>query len=162
MGSNPNALEILKSFYVLFKNWIMSYPSFIYFHEFKWRFFYTFLSSIICILILLKYSQTLILLEVFPLFKISHRRFIATHITDLFDTIFWICCYLSIIWIFPLLVWQIKNFLFPRWTKVQLRIFEKICNLLWIFFNLLIFVFHFKCIPMILNFFLAWEIKNKY
>ena len=140
----------------------MSYPISIYFYEFKWRFVYIFFSNIICILILLNYFQILILLKVFPLFKINHNRLIAIHVTDLFNIIFLICYYLSIIWIFPLLIWQIKKFLFPRWTKLQLQIFEKICNLLWIFFNLFIFTFHFKCIPIILKFFLAWEIKNKY
>ena len=75
----------------------MLYPISIYFYEFKWRFFYIFLSNIICILVLLNYFQILILLEVFPLFKINHRRLITTHITDLFNTIFLICYYLSII-----------------------------------------------------------------
>lgn len=140
----------------------MLHPISIYFHEFKWRFFYTLLSNIICILILLKYFQILILLNVFPLFKINHHRFIATHVTDLFNTFFWVCLYLSIIWIFPLIIWQIKYFLSPRWTKLQLQFFEKISNLLWSFFNLFILIFHFKCIPIILKFCLTWEIKNKY
>ena len=140
----------------------MLYAISIYLHELKWRFIYTLLSSFICTLILLNDFQILVLLEVFPLFQVSHRRFIATHVTDLFDSFLLICFYLSLIWIFPLVVWQIRMFLSPAWTKSQLWFLEMISNLLWICFNLFVFIYHFKCIPLILNFMLAWEIKDKY
>ena len=130
LGSSPNTPISKYKSYIL-----LMHPLNIYFKEILWRVFYCILSLILVFTVSFHYIEFIFLFEIFPLIRLSHQKFIATHITELFDSVLQTCFFMVSINGFPLISYHILTFFTSGWFNYQV-------TLMWRYlFILLLFVF---------------------
>lgn len=137
------------------------YPLNIYFKELLWRIFYCVLGLITVFTISFYYVELIFLFEISPFIKLSHKKFIATHITELFDSVLQTCFFMASINGFPLITYHILTFFVSCWFNYQITLIRY--YLLFLFSSLL-FSFSFTNIfllPKMFNFFAQWETVQK-
>ena len=135
----------------------------IYTLDFFIRLVYVLISYLLCWIIFFNYIEILFLFEVYPLLSVfSTKRFILTHITQLFNTIWFFSLTLSVIFIYPLFVYQSKCFLISGWYYYQIKLYSNLLNRVPFLFVLIYAIIHFYLIPNLLSFFLYWEVSDEY
>ena len=136
-------------------------PYTIYFSDFTFRIFYSVISYIICGILIFENINTIFLFETESLLSILvGKRLILTQISELFNTIWFVCISLSSLMVFPLIFYHIKLFVYSSWVVTQLRFFIKIFQL-WITVFICFYLFsHTFIILKIISFFLYWEITD--
>jgi len=124
---------------------------------------YVLIGYLLCWIIFFNYIEILFLFEVYPLLSVfSTKRFILTHITQLFNTIWFFSLTLSFIFIYPLFVYQLKHFLISGWYYYQIKLYNNLSNKIPFLFVLIYAIIHFYIIPNLLSFFLYWEVSDEY
>lgn len=135
------------------------YPSHMYFIELKWRFFYVLLSFIITFIIALSSIDLILLFEVYPFIKCDHKKFIATHITELFNSVFYASWGVSYVLTFPVLIYHTSNFFSNSWYVYQKFVFVGISYLLYATWILSFIIIYTNLLPQTFEFFKQWESK---
>lgn len=148
LGSSPNTPKF---------KYIIMYPSTIYFKEVTWRLFYCLLSSIIVFFITFYYIEFLFLFEVYPFIKFTHKRFIATHITELFNSVLQTCFFITCISEFPLFAYHILAFFSNCWFSYQFTLLRFYIFLVLLLFLQTLFFTNIYLLPKIFDFFTQWE-----
>lgn len=138
----------------------INFSIYFYIIEFFYRFFYIFVSFCCCCSILYLNIQILFLIETYPFLQFSEKKFIATHVTDLFDCIWLLLISTSFLSIFPLFIFHLIQFFKTSWYKSQFYL----AKWLLIFPTVIYWVFLFLCylniFPLVLSFLEQWEIKK--
>ena len=134
----------------------------IYFYtlELFYRFFYTFISFILCCVILYPNIQTLLLVETYPFLKLSEKKFIATHVTDLFECIWLLIISTSLLTTFPLFFFHLIQFSRTSWYDYQLYLAKQLLIFPIIIYLLFLFLCYLSLFPLILTFLEQWELKK--
>ena len=134
----------------------------VYVFDFLFKFIYCLISFFFTLIICFTNINNFFLFEIVPFLKIFyHKRFIITQITHLFNVAWILSFFYSLIWIFPLISFNCLCFFKSSWFKYQKNFYKFfILFILICYINFLIFC-HFNIIPMILNFFLNWELVDK-
>ena len=140
-------------------NYFKNYPIYVYSNEALYRFLYVLLSGLFCLGITIYHSELIFLFEVYPVVKLSYKKFLATHVTDLFNSIWVLSFYISYITIYPLVIFQVSSFFKSCWYNYQIKLFNKINLFFWISFLLFFLLSHYLVFPHFLSFLLQWE-KN--
>ena len=139
------------------------YPYNIYILDFSLRVMYLLFSYLFCSVIFFQYNETIILFETTSvIFTLDQKRFIATQLTQIFNTVWFLCTALSFIFIFPLTTYNIKLFFASGWYKYQVHFYNQIFITFTIFFYLNHFFCQLVLIPQLASFFLYWEIIDEY
>nr|AVK39573.1 Sec-independent protein translocase [Sheathia arcuata] len=133
------------------------YPLIIYFKEIFWRIFYCILSLILIVIISFYYIEFIFLFELYPLIKLSHKKFIATHITELFDSVLQMCFFMISINGFPLIAYHIFTFFKSSWFNYQITLVWRYLFILLILVYLSFFFTNIFLLPQMYNFFTQWE-----
>nr|YP_009114059.1 preprotein translocase subunit SecY [Ahnfeltia plicata]AHB62122.1 preprotein translocase subunit SecY [Ahnfeltia plicata]UAT97984.1 preprotein translocase subunit SecY [Ahnfeltia plicata] len=139
-----------------------TFPVNIYIAELFFRTLYVFISFIFCTIILFYHVDLILLLETYPFLKFSHKKFIATQVTDLFDTACVLCVWFSFTAVFPLVYYQTYLFLCASWYKYQVIFFKELCLCVWFSFLASISIFHINLLPRVLEFFSHWEMRGNH
>jgi Sec-independent protein secretion pathway component TatC len=133
------------------------YPSTIYFKEAIWRLFYCLLSSIVVFFTTFYYIEFLFLFEVYPFIRLTHKKFIATHVTELFSSVIQTCFFVTYISEFPLLAYHILTFFSTCWFAYQLTVLRiYIFSLLLLLLQASLFT-NTYLLPKVFDFFTQWE-----
>jgi Sec-independent protein secretion pathway component TatC len=133
------------------------YPSTLYFKEAIWRLFYCLLSSIIVFFTTFYYIEFLFLFEVYPFIRFTHKKFIATHITELFSSVIQTCLFITCISEFPLLAYHILAFFSTCWFAYQLTVLRIYIFLLLLLLLQTSFFTNIYLLPKVFDFFTQWE-----
>jgi sec-independent protein translocase protein TatC len=152
LGSSPSAPKF--KYIHLF---VIMYPSTIYFREVIWRLFYCLLSSIIVFFTTFYNIEFLFLFEVYPFIKSTHKKFIATHITELFNSVLQTCFFVTYISEFPLLVYHVLAFFSTCWFAYQLTLLRFYTFLVLLLFFQTLFFTNIYLLPKVFVFFTQWE-----
>lgn len=134
------------------------YPLNIYFKEILWRTFYCTLSLILIFIVSFHYIEFIFLFEIFPLIKLSHKKFIATHITELFDSVLQTCFFMLSINGFPLIAYHILAFFISGWFNYQVILMWRYLLVLLLFVSSSFLFTNVYLLPKVFNFFTQWEI----
>jgi Sec-independent protein secretion pathway component TatC len=137
------------------------YPLNIYIKEILWRIYYCILGLVAIFIISFYYIELIFLFEIFPFIKLSHKKFIATHITELFDSVLQTCFSMVSINGFPLVTYHIFTFFISSWFNYQITLMRY--YLLFLSFSFF-FSFSFTNIfllPKMFSFFTQWETVQK-
>nr|YP_009441364.1 Sec-independent protein translocase component TatC [Lympha mucosa]ATN23373.1 Sec-independent protein translocase component TatC [Lympha mucosa] len=138
-------------------NMTMVYPVTVYFKEIIWRLFYCLLSSFIVFFIAFYHIELLFLFEIYPFIKFTHKKFIATHVTELFNSVIQTCFFVIYISEFPFIAYHIITFISTGWFVYQIIILRFYIILLTLL-TLLTFLFtNTYLLPQIFDFFTQWE-----
>nr|YP_009515607.1 Sec-independent protein translocase [Sirodotia delicatula]AVK39597.1 Sec-independent protein translocase [Sirodotia delicatula] len=132
-------------------------PALIYFKEFLWRFFYCLLSLVVVFFVALYHAELLLLFEVYPFIKFTHKKFIATHVTELFDSVMQTCFFMTFIANFPFIVYHILAFFSVCWYSYQIILFKLYTFLMSHVFITSSILTNIYLLPQIFNFFIQWE-----
>ncbi len=133
----------------------------VYFLEFSFRLFYILISYFICLIIFFLNIDTIFLFETNSLLTIlTTKRLILTKISQLFNTIWFLCNSFSFSFLFPLIFYHILYFFKSGWYKYQVRILKTFYFFYINIFLVLYFFSHIIIITSLINFFLYWEIKE--
>nr|AHX02561.1 SecY [Sebdenia flabellata] len=124
------------------------------------RLMYVFFSLILCLFIIVYNIHTLLLFETYPFLNLSNKKFIITHVTDLFDTT-WTLISLSFLCILPIFCYQLFNFFKASWYNYQLRFSRKLFLLVSITMTVVSILSYFFLIPTILKFLTQWDKLNQ-
>nr|UAT97958.1 preprotein translocase subunit SecY [Ahnfeltia fastigiata] len=139
-----------------------TFPVNIYITELFFRVFYICISFILCAIILFYHVDLILLLETYPFLKLSHKKFIAIQVTDLFDTACVLCVWFAFTAVFPLVCYQTYSFLRASWYKYQIILFKELCLCVWFAFLASISIFHASLLPRVLEFFSQWEMRGNH
>ena len=131
-----------------------------YFSEILIRCTYLIFSYLLCISIFFQYVELIILFEVYPYISISYNRFIVTKITDLLNLVLILSLFFSTFFVLPFVKYHILSFFSASWYEYQLKLFFCLSKIIFIISINLVCIFHFYILPILLNFFLYWEIKE--
>ena len=158
LGSSPNTPISKYKSYIL-----LMHPLNIYFKEILWRVFYCILSLILVFTVSFHYIEFIFLFEIFPLIRLSHQKFIATHITELFDSVLQTCFFMVSINGFPLISYHILTFFTSGWFNYQVTLMWRYLFILLLFVFLSFLFTNIFLLPKVFNFFTQWEIfqENK-
>nr|AVK39558.1 Sec-independent protein translocase [Paralemanea sp.] len=133
------------------------HPIAVYTNEVKWRFFYSLLGLITTFFVAFCYIESFYLLEIYPFIKYSHKTFIVTQVTELFDSAIYMSCFVASIIIFPLVAYHILMFFSSCWFVYQVSLLRLYilhaffwCSLVLLFTNIVL-------LPKVFNFFIQWE-----
>jgi sec-independent protein translocase protein TatC len=133
------------------------YASNIYLREIQWRFFYVLFSLFLAFCTTLYFIDSFLLFETYPLVKIEHKKFIATHITELFNSIIQFCFFVSYVSSFPVFSYHTYKFFSPSFYSYQLQIIKfyivMVCSI-WVFSSFLTYKI---MLPTLFSFFIQWE-----
>lgn len=133
----------------------------IYFLELNFRLFYIFISYLLCFIIFFLNVDNAFLFETNSLLSVlTTKRLILTKISQLFNTIWFLCNSFSFSFIFPLIFYHILLFLQSGWYWYQIKLY---CNLNFYWTNVFVFFYilcHIIVISNLIIFFLYWEIKD--
>ena len=139
------------------------YPYNIYILDFFLRVMYLLFSFLLCFVIFFQHSETIVIFETSSIiFMLDQKRFIATQLPQIFNTVWFLCTALSFIFIFPLMTYNIKLFCSSGWYKYQVHFYSQILTMFTIFFYLNHFFCQLVLIPQLVSFFLYWEIIDEY
>lgn len=109
------------------------------------------------------FIETIFLFEVLPIVTfLLQKRFIVTQLTQLFNTIWFICTILGFTFTFPLFVYHIGLFFGSGWYIYQIRLYKLVLNSFYQIFLITYLFNHLFLIPCIIKFFLYWEILDEY
>nr|YP_009002130.1 preprotein translocase subunit SecY [Sporolithon durum]AGU16695.1 preprotein translocase subunit SecY [Sporolithon durum] len=134
-------------------------PLNLYIFDFMIRVLYVFLSYLICFCIFFYHIELIFLFEAYPYLVISYKRFIATGITDLLDITWTLCLIFSTLLISPLIHYHVFSFFSSSWYYYQLQ-FLLLTSSTTFVFCISSLVFHSLILPLILNFFIYWEVSS--
>lgn len=133
----------------------------VYFLEFNFRLFYILISYLICLTIFFLNIETIFLFETNSLLSnLTTKRLILTKISQLFNTVWFLCNSFTFIFIFPLTSYHIFFFFKSSWYLYQIRIIKNFYFFFINMFLMLYFICHTIIIGSLINFFLYWEIKE--
>nr|YP_009515583.1 Sec-independent protein translocase [Kumanoa mahlacensis]AVK39526.1 Sec-independent protein translocase [Kumanoa mahlacensis]UEQ11868.1 Sec-independent protein translocase [Kumanoa mahlacensis] len=127
----------------------------------KWRIFYCILSLLTSFFITFHSVELIFLYEAYPFIKFIHKKFIATHVMELFNSAFQISFFIVYINIFPLIFYHILSFFSNSWFIYQVYLF-KIYFYLYYFIILAAFIFtNSNFLPRTFEFFTQWELRQE-
>ena len=151
LGSNPNTSKTT-----------MKLPLQLYFKELKLRISYLLFSYFLSLLIMLKYNESIFFLETYAFIYFNKKRFIATHITEVFFTSIYAGISLSCAISFPYAYYHCKNFLTAGWYKSQVWFFSMLIVPSSILFFVCMFVCYFLMLPSFFYFLDNWKVTLDY
>nr|YP_008963791.1 preprotein translocase subunit SecY [Grateloupia angusta]AGO19304.1 preprotein translocase subunit SecY [Grateloupia angusta] len=131
----------------------------IYFYsvEITFRFIYIFTSFILCGIISIYNTNWLLLVLTYPFLKLFTKKFIITHVTDLFDVAWILANSTSLLFILPLVFFQLLNFFKPSWYIYQIDILKAIFYYACIALSVITVLCYMTFLPTTLNFLIYWE-----
>jgi hypothetical protein len=132
-----------------------------------WDFFfyngYVLFSFLSCWIIFFYNREIIFLFEVMPVVStLIQKRFIATQLTQIFNTTWFLCTLLSFMFNFPLFIYNINLFFIPSWYTYQIRFYRILLTIFITIFFLIYYFCQLVVLPHIIFFFLYWEILNEY
>ena len=139
---------------------IKNYPIHFYSTELFIRFIYSILSFSFCFLIIFLNDKLIFLFEVYPVIKFSHRLFLATKVTDLFNSLWLLSFSFSHLAMFPLVSFHFSFFFSTSWYKYQIELFYRIISIFWVSFVSFFIGIHYLLFPSLLKFLFQWETNN--
>nr|YP_009132710.1 SecY-independent transporter protein [Bangia fuscopurpurea]AKA66475.1 SecY-independent transporter protein [Bangia fuscopurpurea] len=140
----------------------MKLPLQLHLVELKFRLGYFLLSFAICFFVILNYSESILFLETYVFAYLMKKRFIATHITELFLTAIYISFNFSSIAIFPYVYYHCQSFFATGWYKAQAWLFSSVTTFVFIIFFLSLQFCYFFLLLYAFSFFSTWEIASTY
>ena len=130
--------------------------------ELKFRLGYFLLSFAICFFIILSYSESILFLETYVLAYLMKKKFIATHVTELFLTAIYVSLNFSFIAIFPYVCYHCQSFFGNGWYKSQVWFFSNITIFVFVTFLFYLQFCYFFLPLYAFSFFSTWEIASTY
>lgn len=138
-------------------------PYSVYFFDFFFKLLYFIISFTSLFILFFNNIHLYFLFEILPFMSIFYyKRFIITHITHLFNSIWTFAFFYSWVFIFPLCSHQIFLFFKPGWYYYQKFIYKFFSTWIYCWFVVFFVCFHFIIVPILLNFFLYWELTDHY
>uniref|UniRef100_A0A4D6BP60 Sec-independent translocase component C n=1 Tax=Balbiania investiens TaxID=111861 RepID=A0A4D6BP60_9FLOR len=133
------------------------YVSQIYLKEIKWRLLYTVVSFLITLIITFSFMESILLFEIYPFIKASHKKFIATHITELFNSVIFNSLTIAFIVTFPTAAYHTMHFFLNSWYTYQKLIFFWTASLMYVTWTLSFACTYTILLPYAFDFFTQWE-----
>nr|NP_049317.1 SecY-independent transporter protein [Porphyra purpurea]AAD03120.1 SecY-independent transporter protein [Porphyra purpurea] len=140
----------------------MQLPLQLHLSELKFRIGYVLLSYTLSLLVILKYNESIFLLETYAFICLNSKKFIATHITEVFFTSIYIASSLSWIINFPYAYYNCRFFLATSWYKSQVWIFSRLILPSFLVYFLSLLTCYFVALPSIFIFLDSWKITLNY
>nr|YP_010338869.1 SecY-independent transporter protein [Bangia atropurpurea]UNJ18836.1 SecY-independent transporter protein [Bangia atropurpurea] len=140
----------------------MLVPLQIHLKELKFRIGYLLFSFFFTTFIILSYNESIFFLETYIFTNFGNKKFIATHVTELFFTSMYASGNLAFIANFPYTYYHCKKFLASSWYSSQMWIFSRLLIPAFTLFVLCIFICYIFILPSALLFFNTWEITVIY
>nr|WOA02302.1 Sec-independent protein translocase component TatC [Gloiopeltis furcata] len=132
----------------------------VYIKEIYYRCLYVFVSFSFSVCVSFWYTQSLFLLQTYPLLKLSDGRFIATQVTELVDTTWVLVLATALNITFPVFLYQIIQFSKSGWYSYQLYFVQKLFAFSIFFHWLFLYFCYAYLFPGILAFLSQWEISQ--
>lgn len=151
LGSNPNTSKTT-----------MTLPLQLHFKELRFRTSYLLFSYLLSLLIMLKYNESIFFLETYALIYLDKKRFIATHITEVFFTSIYAGVSLSGAINFPYAYYHCRNFLVPSWYKSQVWFLSILVVPSSVLFFFCMFICYFSILPSFFHFLDNWKVALNY
>nr|YP_010881025.1 Sec-independent protein translocase component TatC [Grateloupia cornea]WIA66143.1 Sec-independent protein translocase component TatC [Grateloupia cornea] len=131
----------------------------IYFYsaEIIFRLIYIFISFISCGIISIYNINWLLFVLTYPLLKPFTKKFITTHVTDLFDVVWILTNSISFLFVLPLVFYQLLNFFKSSWYTYQINTLKTIHYYACIVLSAITTSCYTIFLPTTLNFLIYWE-----
>lgn len=128
-----------------------------YWIETKWRFFYACLTFFFSFFIIILFIDVFFLFEAYPLIVLHHKKFMATHITELFTSVFLVCLFFTYLIIFPSIAYHCLFFLSSSFYPFQIAFLKRCIFFIFLIAGLAFLITYHLILPNILFFFLQWK-----
>nr|YP_009511862.1 Sec-independent protein translocase component TatC [Hydropuntia rangiferina]AXI97739.1 Sec-independent protein translocase component TatC [Hydropuntia rangiferina]UAD89765.1 Sec-independent protein translocase component TatC [Hydropuntia rangiferina] len=138
------------------------YSRLIYFYslELLFRLIYIFVSFIFCLSVASLNSHYLLFFEFYPFVQLGQRKFIATNVMDLFNTLWLLIIFKSLFFVFPYWLFHLYKFNSSSWYFYQLKFFKQFFLLFICFFFVSFLIFYFIFLPCILFLFTKLDVGH--
>nr|YP_009488826.1 protein translocase subunit SecY [Grateloupia filicina]AWD77497.1 protein translocase subunit SecY [Grateloupia filicina] len=121
------------------------------------RFTYVFISFTLCSIISIYNINWLLLVLTYPFLKFFTKKFITTHVTDLFDVIWTLTNSISFLFILPLTFYQLLSFFKSGWYAYQINILKTSYYYIYTTLSFITILCYTIFLPSTLNFLVYWE-----
>nr|YP_010937578.1 protein translocase subunit SecY [Grateloupia asiatica]WKW95608.1 protein translocase subunit SecY [Grateloupia asiatica] len=121
------------------------------------RLTYVFISFILCGIISIYNINWLLLILTYPFLKLFTKKFITTHVTDLFDVVWILTNSFSFSFILPLTFYHLLNFFKSSWQTYQINILKTTYYHACIVLSVITILCYTIFLPTTLNFLIYWE-----